>query len=47
MVAITVDDGFSDNYDLMVPILLEHEVLASFFVATDYIDSGRLPGDPP
>jgi peptidoglycan/xylan/chitin deacetylase (PgdA/CDA1 family) len=43
MVAITVDDGYVDNHDLIFPIAREEGVSVAFFVATDYIDNARLP----
>lgn len=43
MVAITVDDGYGDNYDHLFPLLRDAGVPATIFVATDYLDSGRLP----
>lgn len=42
-VLITFDDGYADNYNAAFPILRSHQVQASFFVATGYIDRPRLP----
>ena len=39
---ITFDDGYLDNYEIVLPILLKHKVKATFFIATDYIDSRQL-----
>ena len=43
MVAVTIDDGYVDNYTHAFPVLLEFQVPATIFLATDYLDSGRLP----
>jgi peptidoglycan/xylan/chitin deacetylase (PgdA/CDA1 family) len=39
-VAVTFDDGYADNLEVAAPILLEHAISATLFVATDLIDSG-------
>lgn len=41
-VLISFDDGYRDNHDVVLPILLRHGVRATFFVATDYIERRRL-----
>lgn len=40
-VIITFDDGFADNYFNAYEILRKQEVPATFYIATDYIDSDR------
>lgn len=41
--AITIDDGFLDNYTLAFEILKSHKVRATVFLATDFIENGRVP----
>lgn len=41
--AITIDDGFQDNYTHAWPVLQRHNVPATIFLATDFIDTGRPP----
>lgn len=43
MVAITVDDGFLDNHELMFPVVRQLGVPVTIFLATDFLDSGRPP----
>lgn len=43
--AVTFDDGYRDNHDLALPILVRLGVAATFFVATDYLDGGRMFND--
>jgi peptidoglycan/xylan/chitin deacetylase (PgdA/CDA1 family) len=38
---VTFDDGYRDNHDLALPILLRHGVRATFFVATEFVDRRR------
>ena len=39
---VTFDDGYRDNHDVALPILLRHGVVATFFIATDYVERRRL-----
>ena len=41
-VLVTFDDGYRDNYEVVLPILLETGVPANFFVSTGYIGTERL-----
>jgi peptidoglycan/xylan/chitin deacetylase (PgdA/CDA1 family) len=41
--ALTIDDGFEDNYTLAWPLLKRYGIPATVFLATDFIDSGRPP----
>lgn len=38
LAAITIDDGYSDAFDLAFPLLKEFDVPATLFVATDFVD---------
>ncbi len=42
-VVITFDDGYRDNYNLAYPLLKSWEVPAILFIATEMINSRRLP----
>jgi peptidoglycan/xylan/chitin deacetylase (PgdA/CDA1 family) len=42
-IAVTFDDGYDDNLELAAPVLREHGIPATFFVATDLIDTGASP----
>ena len=44
-VAVTFDDGYADNAQVALPILRETGVPATFFVATAYLDGGRMWND--
>ncbi|NUZ05150.1 polysaccharide deacetylase family protein [Piscinibacter koreensis] len=42
---ITFDDGYADNFSVAAPILQRHRVPGTFFIATGYIDGGRMWND--
>jgi peptidoglycan/xylan/chitin deacetylase (PgdA/CDA1 family) len=41
--SITFDDGYLDNFEVAAPILRKHNLPATFFIATGFIDSERVP----
>jgi peptidoglycan/xylan/chitin deacetylase (PgdA/CDA1 family) len=43
--AITFDDGYADNHDVAMPILQRHGMSATFFIATSFLDGGRMWND--
>ncbi len=43
--AITFDDGYADNLEIALPILRRHRLPATFFIATGYLDGGRMFND--
>jgi peptidoglycan/xylan/chitin deacetylase (PgdA/CDA1 family) len=43
--AITFDDGYADNCQHALPVLRRHGLTATFFVATGYLDGGRMWND--
>lgn len=43
--AITFDDGYADNHDNALPLLQRHGLPATFFIATGYLDGGRMFND--
>lgn len=43
--AITFDDGYADNHDVALPILQRHGLSATFFVATGFLNGGRMWND--
>lgn len=42
---ITFDDGYADNYQLALPVLIKHQLHATFFIATAYLNGGRMFND--
>ena len=42
---ITFDDGYADNATVALPILQRHGLQATFFVATGFLDGGRMWND--
>ncbi|MBA4282489.1 polysaccharide deacetylase family protein, partial [Ralstonia sp.] len=43
--AITFDDGYADNHDVALPILQATGLSATFFVATGFLNGGRMWND--
>lgn len=43
--AITFDDGYADNFLNAAPILKKHGATATFFIATAFLDGGRMWND--
>jgi len=44
-VVITFDDGYRDNFTVALPILKKNDLTATFFIATDFLDGGRMWND--
>lgn len=42
---ITFDDGYADNHDIALPILQRHGLTATFFIATGFLNGGRMWND--
>jgi peptidoglycan/xylan/chitin deacetylase (PgdA/CDA1 family) len=42
---ITFDDGYADNLTVATPILTRHRMTATFFVATSFLEGGRMFND--
>jgi peptidoglycan/xylan/chitin deacetylase (PgdA/CDA1 family) len=42
---VTFDDGYADNATVALPILRRHSMPATFFVATGFLDGGRMWND--
>ena len=43
--AISFDDGYADNHDIALPILQRHGLKATFFIATEFLNGGRMWND--
>jgi len=43
--AITFDDGYADNQQIAWPILKRHRLPATFFIATGFLNGGRMWND--
>jgi len=43
--AITFDDGYADNLTVALPVLLRHELTATFFIASGFLNGGRMWND--
>ena len=43
--ALTFDDGYADNHDVAMPLLRKHGLPCAFFVATGFLDGGRMWND--
>ena len=43
--SITFDDGYADNYAVALPILQRHRMTATFFIASGFLDGGRMFND--
>jgi peptidoglycan/xylan/chitin deacetylase (PgdA/CDA1 family) len=43
--AITFDDGYADNFSMALPVLQHFRLPATFFIATGFLDGGRMWND--
>ncbi|PTT80382.1 carbohydrate esterase family protein [Pelomonas sp. HMWF004] len=43
--ALSFDDGYADNHDVALPLLRKHGLPCSFFIATGFLDGGRMWND--
>jgi peptidoglycan/xylan/chitin deacetylase (PgdA/CDA1 family) len=44
-ICVTFDDGYADNVHVVLPILQRYRISAAFFIATGYLDGGRMWND--
>ncbi len=44
-VCITFDDGYADNVEVALPVLRKHNLPATFFISTGYLDGGIMWND--
>ncbi len=44
-VSITFDDGYADNVEIALPILQKYAITATFFIASGFVDGGRMWND--
>ena len=42
---ITFDDGYADNYHVVLPVLQRHGLKATFFIASGFLNGGRMWND--
>jgi peptidoglycan/xylan/chitin deacetylase (PgdA/CDA1 family) len=42
---VTFDDGYADNAEVALPILQKHDIPATFFIATGFLNGGRMWND--
>lgn len=42
---ITFDDGYADNAEVALPVLQKHQLPCSFFIATAFLNGGRMWND--
>lgn len=42
---ISFDDGYQDNFSVALPILQRHGLIGTFFIATGFLDGGRMWND--
>jgi peptidoglycan/xylan/chitin deacetylase (PgdA/CDA1 family) len=42
---VTFDDGYADNYEVALPLLAARGISATFFVATSFLEGGRMWND--
>ncbi|HEY9106421.1 MAG TPA: polysaccharide deacetylase family protein [Roseateles sp.] len=43
--ALSFDDGYADNHDVALPLLRKHGLPCSFFIATGFLNGGRMWND--